>query len=182
MNKIPTLFERDWEGDRSRVLDQVHSGCEWVLEGEGTPTRKYDGTCLMFDGTDWWARREVKDGKEPPPGFMTMGHDHITLKNIGWEPIAGSPFAKFFEEALNPTRTYNPGTYELIGPKINGNPEGGGIHTLIQHDMAEVLGVLDRSFNGLRDYLAAVDIEGIVFKHPDGRMSKIKKKDFGLRR
>ena len=62
VNKITTLFERDWEGDRSRVLDQVHEGCEWVLEGEGLSTRKYDGMCVMYDGSEWWARREVREG------------------------------------------------------------------------------------------------------------------------
>ena len=182
MNKIQTLFERDWEGDRSRVLEQVHAGCEWVLEGEGHPTKKYDGTCVMYDGEKWWARREVKDGKEPPPGFMSAGHDHITLANVGWEPVENSPWAKFFTEALTASREYEPGTYELIGPKINKNPEGASVHTLIQHDKAEVLGLLDRSFEGIKTFLAGIDVEGIVFKHPDGRMAKIKKRDFGLRR
>lgn len=183
MEKIQTLFERDWEGDRSRVVNEVHPGCEWVLAGEGAPTRKYDGTCLMFDGAEWWARREVKDGKEPPPGFQSVGHDHITLKNIGWEPIEGSPFVKFWEEATFPSRTFEPGTYELIGPKINGNPEGAAKHVLIRHDAAEVFGMIDFSFEGIRDFLSVIDTEGIVFKHPDGRrMAKIKKRDFGFRR
>lgn len=35
---------------------------------------------------------------------------------------------------------------------------------------------------GLRSYLANKDIEGIVWHHPDGRMVKIKGKDFGLKR
>ena len=43
MKKIPTMFERDWNGDRSRVVNQVHPGCEWVLAGEGVATRKLDG-------------------------------------------------------------------------------------------------------------------------------------------
>ena len=47
MKKIPTVFERDWNGDRSRVVDVVHPGCEWVLAGEGVPTLKQDGTCCM---------------------------------------------------------------------------------------------------------------------------------------
>lgn len=35
---------------------------------------------------------------------------------------------------------------------------------------------------GLRSYLSAGVFEGIVWHHPDGRMVKIKAKDFGLRR
>ena len=34
-----------------------------MIKGEGQPTRKYDGTCVMFDGAEWSARREVKTGK-----------------------------------------------------------------------------------------------------------------------
>ena len=118
MQKIPTIFERDWEGDRSRVLDQPVSGTEWVFEGEGNALRKYDGTCVMLDTEGkWWARREVKDGKTPPPGFMSSGHDHITLKNVGWEPVEQSPFGKFTRGpqsamncsfAANATRRYDP--------------------------------------------------------------------------
>lgn len=83
MKKIPTLFERDWEGDRSRVLPSVAPGCEWVLAGEGVATRKYDGTCLMFDGARWYARREVKPGKQPPPNFVVSDADAQTMKVIG---------------------------------------------------------------------------------------------------
>jgi hypothetical protein len=35
---------------------------------------------------------------------------------------------------------------------------------------------------GLREFLAAHDVEGVVFHHPDGRKAKIKKRDFGLKR
>jgi hypothetical protein len=72
MQKIPTLFIRDFEHDHGRyVTDQVSPGCEWVLAGEGVPTRKFDGTCCMFDGERWWARRELKDGhNETPTGWV----------------------------------------------------------------------------------------------------------------
>jgi hypothetical protein len=181
VRKIPTAFERDWEGDPSRVLDQVHEGCEWVFAGEGVATKKYDGTCLMYDGTSWWARRDVKDGKEAPPGFKKVSYDPETEKTFGWEPIENSPWVKWFNEALK-SRDYEPGTYELIGPKINKNPEGAAAHTLIWHFAAETMGLLDRSYEGIKTFLDGIDTEGIVFRHPDGRMAKIKKRDFGLRR
>src|SRR5262245_3644744 len=43
VQKIPTLFIRDPK-DMSRVLRDVTPGAEWVLQGEGVPTRKRDGT------------------------------------------------------------------------------------------------------------------------------------------
>lgn len=183
MQKIQTIFERDWEGDRSRVLDQVVPGCEWVFERQGHALRKYDGTCVMFDGERWWARREVKDGKQPPPGFVSIGHDHVTLKNVGWEPIEQSSFAKFFYEAIDrPGAPMEPGTYELIGPKIQGNPEKKGEHLLVKHDCCEGVGNLDRSYEGIKQFLSETGWEGIVFHHPDGRMAKIKGRDFGIKR
>jgi hypothetical protein len=183
MQKIPTLFERDWEGDRSRVTEQVVPGCEWVLEGEGVATRKYDGTCVMFDGEKWWARREVKDGKPTPPGFISSGHDHVTLKNVGWEPIEQSSFAKFHAQALLDTEfRAQPGTYELCGPKVQGNPEHFDSHVLIRHADADPY-IVPRTFGGMRDLLMELDVEGFVFHHEDERrMAKIKGRDFGLKR
>ena len=86
MRKIPTLFVRDWDGDPRYVTREVTPGCEWVMAGEGRATRKFDGTCVMFDGERWWARREVKAGKQAPAGFTEIEHDLETGKTVGWEP------------------------------------------------------------------------------------------------
>jgi hypothetical protein len=75
-----------------------------------------------------------------------------------------------------------PGTYELIGPKINGNPEGEESHVLREHEFAEGCFVPVLTCEGIREQvraLAATDgCEGVVFHHPDGRMAKIKARDF----
>ena len=81
MKKIPTVFMRS--EDRRSVIDEVTPGCEWVLAGEGTPTRKFDGTCTMFDGRQWWARREVKMGKREPYGWVHSETDEATGKRSG---------------------------------------------------------------------------------------------------
>jgi hypothetical protein len=74
------------------------------------------------------------------------------------------------------------GTYELVGPKIQGNAEGFVEHVLVSHDLTGMYPDAPRTFNELREWLSGMDIEGIVFHHPDGRMAKIKKRDFGIRR
>jgi hypothetical protein len=177
MRKVPTLFVRDPD-DRRHVLPQVTPGCEWVLAGEGTPTRKYDGTCVMRDATGaWWARREVKPGRAPPTGFVAVESDEATGKTVGWEPVEASGFARWFAEARSPDR---PGTYELCGPKINGNPERYDTHVLVFHaDAAPIALATPVTFASLRALLTErFAHEGIVWHHPDGRMAKLKRRDF----
>jgi hypothetical protein len=183
VKKIPTLFKRDPE-DMRYVTREVHPDCQWVLDGEGVPTWKYDGTCVMFDGERWWARREVKPGKQPPANYQPIETDENTGKTVGWEPIEQSAFAKYHAEALTDTDSmishlgWVVGTYELVGPKVNGNPEHLDVHCLWMHTAATVLDEAPRDFDGLAKYLADFDGEGIVWHHLDGRMAKLKRKDF----
>lgn len=186
MKKIPTLFVRDWDGDRRYVLPEVVPGCEWVTKGEGLATRKYDGTCVMFDGSAWWARREVKAGKPAPAGFVELGRDEETGKTMGWEPAEQSGFGKLLMQTVDEqehalTRHvpgWHEGTYELIGPKVNGNPERCTGHVLVFHGHADQLPDAPRTFDELATWLHAHPYEGIVWHHEDGRMAKIKKRDF----
>jgi hypothetical protein len=183
MKKISTLFERDWNGDRSRVLPQVHPGCEWVLAGEGSATRKLDGTCCMIRGGKLYKRRELREGDKEPPLFERADYDEETKKTVGWVPCDIGPEDKWHLAAFAEEQTHGwpDGTYELVGPKIQGNPENWIAHQLIRHGSIMEDDV-PRTFDGLREWLAKQDIEGIVFHHPDGRMAKIKLRDFGLKR
>jgi hypothetical protein len=67
----------------------------------------------------------------------------------------------------------------LCGPKVQGNPHGFTAHVLLPHGLART-SPFERTFEGVREYLAANAIEGIVWHHPDGRMVKIKRRDFNL--
>jgi len=71
------------------------------------------------------------------------------------------------------------GTYELIGPKINGNAEHCSGHTLMCHGNIRYENA-PRTFEALKAWLAEIQIEGLVWHHLDGRMVKIKARDFGL--
>ncbi len=181
MRKIPTLFKRT--EDRRGVVDEFAPELVEYLDANGEmpdlwiPTRKWDGTCVMkFDG--WWARREVKPGRVPPSGFREVSHDLVTGKRVGWEPIENTGFAKLLDEALGGVWTWDDGTYELCGPKINGNPEGFDKHTLVWHG-GDVLQDVPRDFAGLRDYLLGHDYEGIVWWFAGGDpIAKLKKRDF----
>jgi len=192
MRKIPTVFVRDFtEPSNGRyVVNDVTPGCEWVLDGEGVPTRKYDGTCVrLTDDGLWWARREVKPGKAAPPNYVPVQLDEVTGKMVGWEPIEQSAFVKYHAEAMQnagaPGVPWPVATYELIGPKVNGNPEGCGKHILVRHSTTpgasatvQILNDVPRDFEGLAVYLAGLRHEGVVWHHPDGRMAKLKRRDF----
>ena len=131
---------------------------------------------LDEDGT-WWARREVRPGRPRPPGYRPVTTDEVTGKTMGWEPIAQSAYARYHAEAV-PAQALTPGTYELIGPKINGNPEKVDGHELVAHADAETFDV-PRDLDGLRAWiLAHPQYEGIVWHHPDGRRAKLKYRDF----
>jgi hypothetical protein len=190
VQKIPTVFVRDPE-NRRYVTTEINPGCEWVFAGEGIPTRKWDGTCVMFSMLEgrWYARREVKPGKEPPPNWHQVAVDDTTGKRVGWEPIGQSSFAAFHDEAVANTfpdgQTPWNGTYELIGPKINGDPEEVGEHLLIRHATAETPDDLHHASIGnstppvmlTRFVGRKYGWEGIVWHHPDGRMAKLKTRD-----
>lgn len=194
MRKIPTLLKRDPDNMRL-VLMEVNPGCEWVLAGEGVATRKYDGTCVKKDADgSWWARREVKPEKQQPDNYIAEETDPNTGKTVGWEPIEQSSFHKFFIEALGNALTeclaegweIEPGTYELCGPKINQNPEGYPGHYLVSHAEAEPIEIDgELTLGKIADVVQSLSkfgVEGIVWHHPDGRMVKIKAKDFGFKR
>lgn len=205
MRKIPTVFARNHDGDR-RIRDEVVPGCEWVLDGEGEPYPKWDGTavlvrrraggvCLAFK------RYDAKPGRTPPPLFEPcMEPDPVTGHCTGWVPaFQTDPANKYLWEAMlaHPPLFLNSGsTYELCGPKIppsrktRQNPHMFESHVLIPHDAVK-LGWFPRSFDGMRqafsdDILTRVEwdgmreTEGVVFHHPDGRMAKVKRSDFGL--
>ena len=180
MKKTPTIFNRNLE-NMKEVLNTKHKDCEWVFRGEGTATRKYDGTCCLVKEGKLWKRREVKQGKRVPENFELVDHDKVTGKSVGWVPVTDEG-EDVWHRAAFVRGSYPDGTYELCGPKVQGNPEGLTEHILIPHKEATVYSDVVRTFDGLKSFFSDKDIEGIVFHHPDGRMAKIKKRDFGLAR
>lgn len=195
MKKISTLYKKD-PNDLSRVINEINPENEWVFK-YGIPTRKFDGTaCAIIDGV-LYKRYDVKKGKQVPEGAIPCQNpDKITGHWPHWVKCdSEKPEDKWhFEGLRNLMQTevkyqfYSPkifdATYELCGPKIGINAEKYDFHILIKHGI-EILKIADFSFEGLKKYLSDPlnDIEGIVFHHnTDGRMCKIRKCDFGIKR
>ena len=189
MKKIQSVFERNWGGDRSRVTSKLTATCEWVMRGEGIPTRKWDGTACLVRSNLLFKRYDAKKGRTPPPGFEPAqdAPDEVTGHFPGWVPVGDGPDDAWHREAWMHSGYALPDrTYELIGPKVGGNPEHVECHVLIPHgrDVLTIGWFPSKSeadlFDNLYSYLMLAQIEGIVFHHPDGRMAKIKRRDLGL--
>lgn len=197
MKKTPSLFKRDYEGNRL-VFDEVVEGSEWVLEGRGVATLKVDGTCCKVEAgvlykrydrklTKAASRRRRKGHRGPWPledfkpapeeweACMPKPNEH-TGHWPGWLPVSDGPEDQYHREAFE-DKDLEDGTYELVGPKVQGNPHGLDSHELWRH--GEVLAEVPRDFAGLKEWLAEHHVEGVVWHHPDGHMVKLKRKDFG---
>ena len=191
MKKIPTLFERDPE-NKQLVINKITPGCEWISEIPAVARRKYDGACCAIIDGKLYKRRVIKGRERVPGNFRIVDVIPNFEKGdtlCGWIPITDDPTDQYFregyqngcaEESLQ--KELADGTYELLGPKVQGNPEGYSMHVLFPHAYTEVLINAPRDYDALKHYLERRDIEGIVFAHNDGRMAKIKKRDFGLKR
>lgn len=178
MRKIDTLFVREGR----LVTPAVTPGCEWVLDNVGVATRKYDGTCCLVraedDGPKLY-RRLVWDAAKGPAPAVWHHYDFNPEQRSGhgWFPVGDGPDDWMHRLAKLPPYA---GTYELCGPKIQKNAEGYSEYTLVYHGAVRL--DAPRTFEGLRDWLKGQDIEGIVWHAADGRMAKIKLRDFGYHR
>ena len=111
---------------------------------------------------------------------------------VVWVPVVGSSPEKANARTPMPTapkrpRTRTPATMnlsapppELAGTGISGNPEGSSALRLMPHK-GQIYRNCPRDAHLVPAWLAQFPIEGIVWHHEDGRMVKIKAKDFGIK-
>lgn len=188
MKKIKTFFKKN-PNDLSVVIDEVADDNTWVFE-YGIPTRKFDGTsCAIIEGKlykRYDAKVNKKTGKKraiPVGAIPCQDADKESGHHPHWvECVRSDKSNKYHFVAFDLLETKSDGTYELCGEKVQGNPEKIRGHELIEHGSVRVF-IEDYSFQGIRNVLERLDIEGIVFHHRnDGRMCKIRKSDFKIKR
>lgn len=181
MKKIPTMFVRDETRNGHPVIDQVKPECQWVLYGEGVATVKKDGTNVKIDGGMLLKRQKPKDGDYDEASYVPCDRNDPSDRWV-FEAfdLATESGAFSLDDRVPP----EDGIYELVGPKVQRNADGYAQHTLIRvvppDERLVITGPQSRTFVGIREYLKRTVMEGIVFHHPDGRMAKIKRRDFGL--
>ena len=188
MKKIPTLFEREFKDHKVVGIKPILSSPDlrWVLDGEGKATLKIDGSCCAIINGLFYRRYDAKKGKMPPENAIPCSDpDPVTGHWPHWIPASASDndkASKWYVSALQDYILNNglpeDGTYEAVGPHFQGNPYKLETDTLVKHGLV-VLDV-ERSFDGIRDYLQRHEIEGIVFWKDGEPQCKIKRSDFGF--
>jgi len=188
MIKIKTLFKKD-PSDLGRVINEVDPENNWVFEDRVVPTRKWDGTAMAVIGGFPYKRLDVRFDQNPPEGAIAcQDPDPISGHWPHWVVIdQEKPEDAYIVRAIYNHCVCNKyklkdGTYEVIGPKINSNRENMTYHQLQFHGAWILNNFKEVNFEYIRSYLSIHDFEGIVFHHPDGRMCKIRKRDFGITR
>lgn len=202
MRKIKTLFVIDRK--INQATDVVVEESAWVFNQEGVATEKFDGSsCLFKDGKLWkrydrklkkpFAQRlrkgqlndiELDMFKTAPEGFVPCENkpDQKTGHWPGWVPVSeDKPEDRWHVEALGNAEALLEGaSYELVGPKVQGNLYSLSHHQLWQHGSKVLDLPVPMTFESLQQWFSDHHLEGVVWHHPDGRMVKLRKKDFGL--
>ena len=186
MKKIPTLFERVYEGYKIvGIKNVITPGCEEALI-KGIPTIKYDGSCCAIINGQFYKRYDCKKGKTPPKGAIACcDPDPITGHWPHWVMVnENDPSDKWFIKAYRNSVRFiyaklPDGTYEAVGQHFQGNPYQISYDILLPHGK-DAIEKLPRSFEFIRNYLEHTPIEGIVFWLDGEPICKIKRTDFGF--
>ena len=182
MKKIETIFDR---GDDFKVIPEPRVTCEWVFAGEGIVTEKLDGTNVRLTVSNSGITRvekrrnptkqEKAEGMEP--GYIDANRDDPQDKHI-FRAVDNTDVSNWLDDLYES---------EAVGPKIQGNPlelEKPVCYPFMFKPI--ILDNVSRDFNSIKEYIVNLEskfspghpAEGVVFHHPDGRMAKIKRKDF----
>lgn len=202
MRTIPLLFVK--QTGQELISREINTDCDWVLDYTGKAYIKLDGIpCLIANGILYRSSLKklsksgkkkisrtlapafaANDFKKSPDGWIPAQPtaDPYTGKWAGWVPVTKSGNDRYYREAfgkIKNTERLSGITAELLGPKILDNPHHLNGHVLYPHTAFEIHD-LKRTFDGIREWLSTAPCEGIVFHHPDGRMAKIRRTDYGL--
>jgi hypothetical protein len=170
MKKMTTVFQRKRIPNQDVKVDDAPGHTNWVIEGEGIATRKWDGQAVLVQDGKFFARYDAKHGKTPPPDFIPAqpDPDPITGHWPGWRPVVKSdkPINLSIQWWQKNIGDLPDGTYEAVGPLIGTrhgkNPENLDEQILVRHGV-DILDVPDRSFKGIKEFLRDKKLEVDIY-------------------
>lgn len=185
MKKIPTLFLRDTVNPLM-VTRKISPVCEWVARDEGLAYRKWDGQPILLQDGLMYKRYtgDLKEYSGNPLAAISCGEDGDGTP-IWWVLVTYCNGDRHILAAMETQRLWgkdNNGTYEIVGPNFCHNRESRDKDVLMKHVSHDIFPRAPANFLELVEWIRKLDIEGLVWHHPDGRMAKIKKCDLGLSR
>lgn len=183
MQKIPTIFDRDWDGSR-KVIDR------YIIDPEkfsiATATEKLDGTNVRLTVRNHTLVR-LEKRLNPSKVEKARGIEEPWYTDAD-ESDPGNKY--IWEAARNTDLSEVPDgewSGEAVGPKVQGNPLGLASHTVVLFSLglAPVIKNVPTTYAELKEWLpkqmsqiGSHPIEGVVWHCSDGTMMKIKAKDF----
>jgi len=183
MNKIQTIFERDWNGDRT-VIDELAVNFDFL---NAVATEKLDGMNVRLTVRNHMLVR-LEKRRNPSKIEKAKGIEdpwYVDADEYG-------PEDKYLYDAAKNTDLSDiaDGEWsgEALGPNIQGNTLNLVSHRVVLFSCgkAPVLFNVPTDYEGLKKYLQSegstygndAPLEGIVWHGKDGSMVKIKTKDF----
>lgn len=187
MKKLPVLFMFEYAGFRKQsCMNLVRLGFEWVTKGQGIATLKIDGSACAIINGKFYRRYDTRDSKPRKDDIPCQTRDEATSLHFPvWRPCNREEKAdkwqwSAYDRAVRDNGGPLPdGTYEAIGVHFQNNKYGLSYDTLVPHGKV-VLEDFPRDFEGMKQYLAEHNIEGVVFWKDGEPQCKLRKKDFLL--
>jgi len=194
MKKIPSLFIMD----NHTITEEVNPECQWVIDGEGDPTAKLDGSaCAVINGKLYKrydnSKLQGQDNRvqktQPLDDWIHCECPTERGKFIYWIPVTSKDYYHQIAWGWAQGKLED-GTYELVGPEVQDNPHKMVHNQLIRHGSIRtnhsIFSYCKRcdnpiKFEDIKRHLKDCKYEGIVWHHPDGRMCKITKNKFGIK-
>jgi hypothetical protein len=180
MIKIPTLFLRN-ELNMKLVTREVNPDAAWVFEADVIPTVKKDGTNIRVSIVNG-QRTHVEKRRNPTreekaagaePGYVGASRDEPGDKHI-YAAVDATSFLGW-PDGMWPC--------EALGPKIQGGVEASQpmLYSFVLHPLV-IAESFDLSYDGIHQFLAEHEIEGIVWHERNlHKYAKVKRRDFGLK-
>lgn len=186
MKKMPTLFKIKYKDKNHKIITTLKQ-VDWIDEPKVVATIKFDGTAVALFGNKVFKRLDLKPGRTLPPNltaYECSPADPITGHHPYWiECDPSDPSNKYVFEGFSNTADLKQQdwTYELCGPKVNGNPENLSKHILIPHGIPMLCAPKPNLIDIFECLVSRPSQEGIVFWRNSGLNSdkcKIRRKDF----
>lgn len=189
MEKIPTIFKRDFNNN-GKITRDYDDHVEGFVYEEALPTEKMDGTNVRLTVRN---HTLVRLEKRRNPDKIQKAKGILEPWYVDADEFDASD--KYMWEAARNTdlSALEDGEYsgEALGPSIQGNPLKLDKHTVFLFSVDSILRNYvftdaPHTYDELKEWLPKQKskfgndcfIEGIVWHHPNGRMAKIKAKDF----